>query len=203
MGSAMTNSRSTMTQPMPAAKHLDTQRGFSLLEAVFSTAILTVGLVSMLAVFAVALGSTQSVQQDTIARQKATETLESIFTARQTAQTSFDKIQNESATGPGIFVAGLQDLKDPGPDGLDGTDDDVAAAPITVPGITGTEVGSNASTKQISLANFKRQIQIANVNNADGTVNANLRQITITIQYPGPNGKMRSYVVQALISKFR
>jgi hypothetical protein len=188
---------------MAAGKSLEKQRGFSLLEAVFSTAILTVGLVAMLAVFAVALGSTQSIQMDTIARQKATETLESIFTARQTSQTSWDKIQNKSVGGPGIFVAGLQSLKDPGPDGLDGTDDDVAPAPITVPGNTGTEVGANASTSQISLVNFKRQIQINNVNNADGTVNANLRQIIITIEYPGPNGKPRDYLVEALISSYR
>jgi hypothetical protein len=46
-------------------------------------------------------------------------------------------------------------------------------------------------------------VQITDVNNADGSTNPNLRQITITIQYPGAAGKTRSYTVQALISSYR
>jgi hypothetical protein len=53
------------------------------------------------------------------------------------------------------------------------------------------------------LSNFKRQILITNTNNPDGTPNTNLRQITVTIQYPAPTGKQRSYTVQALISSYR
>ena len=179
------------------------QSGFTLLEAVISMAVVTVGLIGVLASFAAAIGSTTMVQSDTLARQKATETLESIYTARQTAQLSFDKIQNVSAGGTGIFVAGLVPLTDPGPDGLDGTLDDVPAAPITVPGYTGSQIGSTPSSQQISLNNFQRQITILNVNNPDGTVNANLRQVTITVQYPSPQGTPRSYSVQALISAYR
>jgi type II secretory pathway pseudopilin PulG len=184
-------------------KRTDGQQGFTLLEATISCAILTIGLVALLAVFAVAVGSTQTIQLDTIARQKATETLESIFTARETAQLPFAAIQNQSAGSPGIFVVGLQTLTDPGPDGLDGTADDVPAAPISVPGSTGSMTGSNASTNVISLANFKRQIQISNVNNPDGTVNSSLRQIVVTIQYQVAQGKTRTYSVQALISQYR
>jgi Tfp pilus assembly protein PilV len=195
---------STMKMPTPNKScAAQVQGGFTLLEAIIATAILTIGLVTLLAVFAAALSSTQSVQWDTIARQKATETLESIYTARETSQITFDQIQNESATGSGIFVVGMKTLTDPGPDGLDGTDDDVPAAPISVPGSTGSMTGANASTKQISLGNFQRQIQINNVNNSDGSVNANLRQITVTVQYLTPQGKKRSYSVQALISSYR
>jgi type II secretory pathway pseudopilin PulG len=178
------------------------QSGFTLLEAVISMAVVTVGLIGILASFAAALGSTSMVQSDTIARQKATEALESIYTARQTSQLSFDKIQNVSSGGPGIFVAAMQPLTDPGPDGLDGTLDDVPAAPITVPGYTGSQTGSTPSSQQISLSNFQRQITITNVNNADGTVNANLRQVTITVQYPGTQGT-RAYTLQALVSAYR
>ncbi len=179
------------------------QQGFTLLEAIISMAVLTIGLVAMLASFAVALSSTQSVQLDTIARQKATETLESIFTARQTAQLTWDNIQNQSAGNTGIFVTGMNTLTDPGPDGLDGTADDVTAANITVPGNTGTSQGTNASTSTINLSSFKRQIQISNVNNSDGSLNQSLRQVTVTVQYPTANGKIRSYAVQALISQYR
>jgi len=192
-----------MMKAKQTRKRTHGQQGFTLLEAMISCAILTVGLVALLAVFAMAVGATQNVQLDTIARQKATETLESIFTARETAQLPFAAIQNQSANTPGIFVNGMQPLTDPGPDGLDGTADDVPAAPITVPGSTGTMTGANASTKVISLTNFQRQIQISDVNNADGTVDSGLREIVVTIQYQIPQGPTRTYTVQAMISQYR
>jgi type II secretory pathway pseudopilin PulG len=194
----------------PAMTHLNQkpakknrQRGFTILEAMISTVIVTVGLVALLAVFAVAVGSTQTIQLDTIARQRATEGLESVFTARETAQITFSQIQNSSAGGPGIFAPGMLPLTDPGPDGLEDTADDVPVASINVPGQTGSMGGSNPSTTQISLANFQRQVQINNVTDATGAVNPNLRQIVVTIQYPISNGHLRSYTVQALISAYR
>jgi type II secretory pathway pseudopilin PulG len=174
----------------------NSQGGFTLLEAVISTAILTIGLVALLAVFAVAVSSTQSIQMDTIARQRASEALESIFTARASAQITFNQIQNAGA-GSGIFLAGMRPMTDPGPDGLEDTADDVAAAPIQLPGPTGSVAGPNPSTNTISLANFQRQIQINNTNDN------NLRQVIVTVQYFGANGKPRTYTVQALISGYR
>jgi prepilin-type N-terminal cleavage/methylation domain-containing protein len=179
------------------------QRGFTLLEAMISTVIVTVGLCAMLAVFALAVSSTQTVQLDLLARQRATEALESIYTARQTAQITWDKIQNSGGTGNGIFKPGMLALTDPGPDGLDDTADDVSAGTITVPGPSGALTGTTPPDVPIVLSNFKRQVQITDVNNADGSTNPNLRQITITIQYPGAAGKTRSYTVQALISSYR
>ncbi len=179
------------------------QQGFTILEAMISAVIVTVGLVTLLAVFAVAVGTTQTVQLDTIARQRATEALESVFTARETAQITFAQIQNSSAGGPGIFAPGMLPLTDPGPDGLEDTADDVPPAPISVPGQTGSMAGANPSTVQFSLASFQRQVQINNVTDAIGNINANLRQIVVTIQYPTPNGNLRSYTVEALISSYR
>jgi hypothetical protein len=177
------------------------ERGFTLLEAMISTVVVTVGLVGMLAVFAVAVGSTQTVQLDEIARQKSTEALESIFTARATSQITWAQIQNISGTTPGIFSPGLIALTDPGPDGLDGTADDVPAGNIVVPGPSGVLDGVHDVT--LVLSNFQRQIQINNVNNLDGSLNPNLRQIIVTVQYPTPNGRQRTYTVQALISSYR
>jgi type II secretory pathway pseudopilin PulG len=174
----------------------DKQSGFTLLEAVISMAVVTIGLIGILASFAAALSSTSAVQSSTIARQKATETLESIYTERQTAELSWDSLQNISAGGPGIFVAGMVPLTDPGPDGLDGTFDDVPAAPIDVPGYTGSQTGSTPSTQSISLANFQRQITITDVN-------TNLRQVTVTVQYPGPQGIPTTYTLQVLLSAYR
>ena len=192
-----------MNDPKQNSENKRRQGGFTILEAVISAAIVTVGLVTLLAVFAVAVGSTQTIQLDTIARQRASEALESVFTARETAQITFAQIQNASAGGPGIFAPGMIALTDPGPDGLEDTADDVPPASIYVPGSTGTMTGTNASTSQISLASFQRQVQINNVTDINGAVNPNLRQIVVTIQYPTANGHLRSYTVQALISSYR
>jgi len=179
------------------------QLGFTLLETVVAIAVLTFGIVTLLGVFAMAVASTQSIQLDTIARQRATQALESVYTARETAQIQFNQIQNTSAGGPGIFIGGMVPLTDPGPDGIEDTADDVPPAPIVLPGNTGSVGGANPSTVTISLANFQRQIQINNVTDANGNPVNNLRQVIVTIQYPTANGKQRSYTVQALISIYR
>ena len=62
------------------------QRGFGLLETLIGIVVLMIGLLAVLATFALAIGNTQSVQYDSIARQKAAEAVESIYTARQTSQ---------------------------------------------------------------------------------------------------------------------
>src|SRR5712691_1415600 len=102
-------------------------QGFALLETLIAIVVLMIGLLAVLATFALAIGNTQSVQYDSIARQKAAEAVESIYTARQTSQITFDKIQNIGA-GAGIFVVGFTPMTDAGPDGLDNTGDDTPAA---------------------------------------------------------------------------
>ncbi len=172
------------------------QQGFSLLETLIAIVVLMVGLLAVLATFAMAIGNTGSVQNDSIARQKAAEAIESIYTARQTSQITFSQIQNVGA-GNGIFVPGFTAVTDPGPDGLDNTGDDVPAAPIRLPGPSGV-ITNTASDVLVDLGNFSRQIAIANVPG-----NPNVRQITVTVRYPVPQGWLRSYQVQALISSYR
>jgi type II secretory pathway pseudopilin PulG len=173
------------------------QQGFALLETLIAIVVLMIGLLAVLATFAMAIGNTQSVQLDSIARQKATEALESIFTARQTSQITFANIQNVGA-GTGIFTPGFTAMTDPGPDGLDGTGDDVPANPIRLPGPSGQITNASPPDVLVNLGNFTRQIQIANV-----AGNPNVRQITVTVRYPVPQGWYKSYTVQALISSYR
>jgi type II secretory pathway pseudopilin PulG len=173
------------------------QKGFALLETLIAIVVLMIGLLAVLATFAMAVGNTSSVQSDSIARQKATEALESIFTARQTAQITFSQIQNVGS-GVGIFVPGFAAMTDPGPDGLDGTADDVPSATLRLPGQSGVITGGSPPDVLVNLSNFQRQIQITNVPG-----NPNVRQIIVTVRYPVPQGWMRSYQVQALISSFR
>src|SRR5271154_1319297 len=99
-------------------RRAQTQLGFSLLEVVISMAILTVGLVSLLGVFGLAMASTQTSQQDMIAKQLANEAMESLVTARNTSQLGWDDIQNSGSTNCpnsgasscGIFLSGSQPI---------------------------------------------------------------------------------------------
>src|SRR5271170_85550 len=111
------------------------ERGFSLIEVVVSMFVLTVGMVSLLGVFGLAMASTQTSQQDMIAKQLANEAMESLVTARNTSQLGWDDIQNvgatncpnSGATSCGIFLSGSQPIYKQGTDGIFGTTDDAAA----------------------------------------------------------------------------
>ena len=81
----------------------------------------------MIAVFGTAVGSTQNAQENLIARQKALEAMESIYTARNTQQITFAQIANIASGG--IFTSGATQLLSAGPDGLVNTADDVAFPP--------------------------------------------------------------------------
>ena len=50
----------------------------------------------------------------------------------------------------------------------------------------------------VDLGNFTRQVQIADVPG-----NPNVRQITVTVRYPVPQGWYKTYQVQSLIASFR
>ena len=190
--------------------HRSKQGGFSLIEVMIAILILSVGILSMIAAFASAVSSTQNAEENLIARQKALEAMESIFTARNTQQITFAQINN--IPNGGLFTSGATQLMYAGLDGLVNTADDIPfpangvcpAGPECIPmpgpdGILGT-----ADDVPMSLGNFRRQITISPVLEADGvTIDPNIRQITVTISYPGPGGAPRNYTVNALISSFR
>jgi type II secretory pathway pseudopilin PulG len=172
------------------------QQGFALLETLIAIVVLMIGLLAVLATFAMAVGNTTSVQNDSIARQKGAEAVESIYTARQTGQITFDKIQNKG-TGNGIFTVGFTAMTDAGPDGLDNTGDDVPAVPIRLPGPSGV-IKNTTEDVLVDLGNFTRQVAIADVPG-----NPNIRQITVSVRYPVPQGWYKTYQVQSLIASYR
>lgn len=187
------------------------ERGFSLIEVMISVAILTVGLLAMIGTFVTALQSTRWAQEDLIAKQKAMEALESIYTARNTSQITFAQIANIS--GGGIFSDGYTQMLAAGNDGLVGTGDDANYAAngpcpagvenIRLPGPDG--ILGNADDTCMSLSNFSRQILVSNVLQQPGNIpNPNLKQITINVQYFRPGMRAaRVYTVQALMSSYR
>jgi len=181
------------------------QRGFSLIEVMISMVILTVGLISLLGVFGLAMASTQTSQQDMIAKQLANEALESIVTARNTSQIGWDAIQNisgscPSASGP-IFMSGVQPIYLAGADGIIGTCDDANAQTLQSPGPDG--IFGNSDDVSIPLSNFQRTIDILPVVDSNHNVISSVRAINITIQYSTTTRLPKSYVLSSFISQYQ
>jgi prepilin-type N-terminal cleavage/methylation domain-containing protein len=187
------------------AHRRQTQRGFSLVEVMISMVLLVVGLVSMLGVFGVAMASTQTSQQNATAKQLANEAMESILTARETANVTWTQIQNTG--GGGIFLPGFLPINCPGVDGIIGTADDAACGPrvLEQPAPNGVYAGTCPPDTCTPLTTFQRQIQILPVLPAGGGPPIpTLRQVTITIQYNTPQFKLpRNYVMNTFISQYR
>jgi prepilin-type N-terminal cleavage/methylation domain-containing protein len=192
-------------------RHYPEQNGFTLIETMIAITIMSIGIMTLVAAFGAAVGATQNAQESLIARQKTLQTMESIYTARNTQQISFSQIANISSGG--IFTNGPTQLMSAGPDGLVNTADDTtfpASGPcptgpecVVLPGPDG--ILGTADDVGMSLANFTRQIQINSVLEADGvTTDPNLKQIVVTVTYTGSGSSVpRTYTVNALISAFR
>jgi len=178
-----------------------TESGVSLIEVVISIAVLTVGMVSMLGVFGLAMAATQTSQSDMIAKQLANESYESIITARNTTQISWAQIQNVS--NGGIFIDGATPIYNAGADGIYGTADDAAAGEQTLqdPGPDG--IYQTTDDILIPLTGYQRTILIGPVYDASGNVVPTLRSVTITVQYNSPQVKTgKTYILNSFISQY-
>ena len=181
------------------------ERGFTLVEVMISLVILTVGLLSMLSVFGIAMAATQTAQENGTAKQLANEAVESILTARETANVTWNQIQNTGSGG--IFVPGFVAVNCAGVDGIVGTADDAACGPqiLEQPGPTGIYAGACPPDVCTPLTNFQRQIAILPVFPVGSLVPIpTLRALTITVQYNTPQFKLpRQYVLNTYISQYR
>jgi prepilin-type N-terminal cleavage/methylation domain-containing protein len=188
------------------------ESGFSLIEVVISMAVLTVGMVSLLGVFGLAMASTQTSQEDMIAKQLANESYESLITARNTTQINWDQIQNVGSTNCpitgvascGIFLAGVQPIYNAGLDGIYGTADDAASGEQTLqdPGSDG--IYQTVDDTFIPLTGYQRTILLSPLYNSDGTMIASLRSVTITIQYSTSQTRQpKTYILNSYISEFQ
>ena len=63
-------------------------------EVMIATVVMTIGMLAVMASFATAIIATASAQEDLIARHKALDAMESIYTARNSQQLPFSSIQN-------------------------------------------------------------------------------------------------------------
>ena len=176
-----------------------TQRGFTILEVLIAAVIITIGMVSLLGLFASALSSMQLSQEELIAKQKSKEMLEAIYAARNSQQITFDMIQNTSDGG--IFLAGPQQLKDSGPDGIPDTADDGQLEAIVLPGPDG--VLGTADDEHRPLTGFSREVIFRPLLRPDASFNPDLRQVDVKLSYFTAGGKQRSYNLSGYISRYR
>ena len=202
------------TISMRTFRYAAAQGGFSLIEVMISVAILTIGSIGLLGDFGLAVKATQTTQEDMVSRQLAAETMESIYTARNSAEIGWPAIANVS--NGGIFVDGLQNIKCAGPDGILDTADDAscltasgATCPnggiecLTEPGPDG--VLGTADDVVLSLANYQRQVQILPLytTGANPTLIQTLAQVSITIQYTPPSQSTpKQYVLNEYVSAY-
>jgi prepilin-type N-terminal cleavage/methylation domain-containing protein len=162
------------------------ERGFTLLEVLVAMAVMVAGLLSLAYGIGLGLEGVQMSTMDTIAREKAREAMEDVFTARDTATISFSQICNIPASGYNpnncLFVNGLTPMYTADSNGLVNT---TAAAnnaieTFLVPGASGV-LGGTDQPAALSLTGFQRQIQVTSLSSSDGYTQ--LAQVTVTIFY--------------------
>jgi prepilin-type N-terminal cleavage/methylation domain-containing protein len=169
--------------------------GFTLVEAMVALSVLAVGLLGMAGVLTNGLKRLATAPSDIVARQKAVEAIESVYTARDTRLLTWAQIRNVAGgTGAdgGVFMDGARALRDPGNDGLVNTADDGAIEAMVQPGPDG--LLGTADDISTPLSNYTREIRIRDVS-------ATLREIRVTVTVTTGIGR-RDYVITTLISSF-
>jgi prepilin-type N-terminal cleavage/methylation domain-containing protein len=170
------------------------QAGFTLIEMMIATVVLSVGVLGLAATLADGLAYMDMSKYDYIAQQKASEAVESIFTARDMGEATWASICNVGSGTGCIFLSGPQSLCDPGPDGIVGTaDDNCAGLPdaILLPGPD----GRFSDAVRVPLSAFTRTITIT-------PINTNLTQIQVDVTYSTGRWRGRTRTLITNISNF-
>lgn len=150
------------------------------------------------------LVSVVTAKEDTMARQKARETIESVTTALETRNLDFANLCNTPSQGSTcIFVEGFTPLYNMGADGIFGTSDDPGpCAPPVLCGIqTIIDPGPDgllgtADDVTVPLTGYQRQIQVT-------ILSSILRKVTVTIQYKPARSQVRNVVLTTYVSPYR
>jgi prepilin-type N-terminal cleavage/methylation domain-containing protein len=186
--------------------------GFTLVEVMIAAVVLVVGLVAVAYGMAVGLAVVATAQEDTIARQKAREAMEDIFTARDTLAITFDQICNVGDGPSCIFVKGAKPLWYPGANGIVNTTSDDSGGTGTqatycsdtvknpnhvecvfTPGPDG--VLGTTDDVRVFLTGYTREVVITQKSSI-------LTQIKVTITYKTPGGLSRKVDLVAVMSPY-
>jgi type II secretory pathway pseudopilin PulG len=193
-----------------------------MIEVAISMAILMVGMVSLLGVFGLAMASTQTSQQGLIAKQLANEALESVITARNTSQITWDDIQNTGSTNcPVTGASSCGIFANPNtPQAIYQASTTTTGACGPYAGILGTtcDVGQPEQTLQdpgpdgiygtsddvfIPLTGYQRTILISSALVSNNAVVPTLRSVTVTVWYTTSQTRQpMTYILNSYISQY-
>jgi len=158
------------------------ERGFSLIEVLVAMLVLTAGLLPLAGLFAAGVQQMGASTPMMLAREKAREAIESVHAARDTGTASWESIRNQADGG--VFLDDAIAIKNPGPDGLVNTEDDLKEA------------------DQLPANMYEREIDILPLNiDGTATVNQNLREIRVIVRYR-LNQVWRTYTLVTYISSY-
>lgn len=165
-------------------------RGFSMIEALVAMGLLAVGLLGMAGVLAAWVKDMGESPSDMLARQKAIEGIECVYTARDNSFLTWAQIRNVS--NGGVFLDGAQPLRTAGLDGLVNTADDGAVEELIQPGPDG-KLGTGDDIRT-PLSIYTRQILIEDISDT-------LRRLTVTVTVTW-GSRRRQYQIVTLISAY-
>jgi type II secretory pathway pseudopilin PulG len=173
------------------------ESGFTLLETMIAMGVLSFGVLSLVSVFTQGLVASNQLNIQYIAQQKAQESMETIFTARDTRLLTYAQLANVS--NGGVFLNGAQPLLAPGPDGLFGTADDDATNPDSIVTAPGPDkiFGTSDDVKTNLNPWMTRTVTIT-----PSATTPNLETVTVTVNWTF-QGRSNSYTVSSLLSSFQ
>ena len=164
------------------------QRGFSLLEMVMATLILTIGLLGVASAIGYALLASNRGRGISNAKMLIVSIQEQMETMRDTGQLTFAEISNSHVNGSGFSFFPTEFMpvsKFPGPDGVFGTNDD-----LTSPGPDGFYLTNDDFMDPTrARPGVTRQILISQVPNEPL-----LKKIQVTLRYAPTGGETRDLV---------
>jgi prepilin-type N-terminal cleavage/methylation domain-containing protein len=166
------------------------QQGFTLVETMIAIIILSGGLLALATGFAEGMVIMSTSHYHQIAKEKASEAIESVFTSRDTRTIMWAQVRNVSDGG--VFLNGPQILRSQGPDGLVNTADDGALESEILPGPD--ELLGTGDDVTVPLDKFTREIVIQDIA-------PNLRRITVIVSYQIGH-LTRLYQLVSFISSF-
>jgi hypothetical protein len=173
------------SQKISEKNFLKRESGFSLIEAVVAIFIMTVGLMGTAAALGYAIHYGTISRNVTSAKSIITAEIEEIEALRNSRRLDFKQIANvggvDNTDTPAIFggfSTGFKELSvNPGPDGVNGTDDDLRDKGPD--GVYGT--ADDADNPSFVRSGYVRQITITNLTES-------LKKIEIRVKYYGSGG---------------
>jgi hypothetical protein len=172
------------------------EKGFGLIEAVVGLSILAFGLLGVAAAFAQGMRSLAGSNYDILAREKAVEAVESVYSSRDTKTIAWAQIRNvvgETGDDGGVFLDGQRPLTPAGPDGLVNTRDDSGHIESLVQPGPDDLLGTGDDIVQL-LTGFTREIEIRQLT-------PTLRRLRVVVRYK-VGMEAREYEVVTYISSY-